>query len=278
MKTTLQKFHIHSSVSMVLLMFLALLGACKKNQAPVIVGITLDQNETSAGKIYTFVVEAYDEDDDVLQYTWTASGGQFVSPTDEKEVDWESPISGGGQSYAIQVTVSDGELSVSSQYDILLTEAIFGSISGNVYYSKCLIPIPNVTIKIADKEAITNSEGYFTIEKVLAGKDSIGAFKEDFSPIKLAVNIPPNAGLMTNIEMISIVHSTKLFGKIVDQNGDALAGAQAVILNPDGSESKLVASTDGSGIYRIPYVPHGNRIIVVRKAIINDNKFQEIRG
>ncbi len=49
------------------------------------------------------------------------------------------------------------------------------------------------------------------------------------------------------------------------------------MINPNGIESRLKAFTDDNGQFRILYVPHGEREVIVRKAINEDYKYIELR-
>ncbi len=256
---------------------LLIILACEKNHAPIISSISHEPAATSAGTIYTLEVEASDEDGDVLQYLWTANGGEFLSPTNTTEVLWRSPVSGEGESFSIKVNVSDGEFEAIKELLMELTEPVLGSITGYVYFANCKIPIPDVTVRVADKESITDINGQYSISDLVSGKDTLKASKKDFSPKESLVSIPPNAILNYNIEMISITHSTKAFGVISDQDGQAIRNAQVLILNPNRSESNLAAYTDANGLYRILYIPHGIRTMVVRKASSDDYKYTEIK-
>lgn len=262
---------------LVLISFHTLFVACEKNHPPTITRITFDPTTTSAGTIYSITVEASDEDGDVLQYGWTANGGEFLSPTNTTEVLWRSPVSGEGESFSIIVNVTDGEFDITQELLMELTEAILGGVTGFVYFANCEVPIAGATVRIADKEAITDIKGQYLISDLVSGKDTLRANKQDFSPKESLVTIPPNSVLNYNVEMISVSHSTKAFGVISDQDGQAIANAQIIVLNPNDSESNLKALTDNNGLYRIQYIPHGIRWVVIRKPSSDDFKYTELR-
>ena len=262
---------------LILIGFPLILMACEKNHAPIITNILQEPKAKSAGTIFMLKVEASDEDGDALQFLWTADAGEFLSLTNSKEVRWRSPVSGQGESYTIFVTVSDGEFEAVKEHQITLTEPIFGNITGYVYFTNCKIPIPEVLIKISYKESVTDNKGQYSILDLVSGQDTLKAIKDDYSPRELKVSIPPNAALNFNVEMTSVSHSTKAFGVITDQEGKLLSNAQILILNPDGSESNLSANTDENGLYRILYIPHGSRNIVIRKSSNDDYKYTEVR-
>ncbi len=257
----------------VLIALSTLFVACEKNHAPIITGISYDPASTSAGTIYTLKAEASDEDGDVLQYIWTASGGVFLSETDNSEVQWRSPASGEGESFSIFVSVTDGEFETTKELMIALTEPVLGGITGTVCFSNCKIPIEGVRINIADKETITDDNGDYSISDLISRKDTLAASKEEFGPKESLVSIPPNGILHYDIEMTSITLSTKAFGIITDQDGGAIRNAEIIVLNPNGTESKLKDYTDENGQYRILYVPHGEHKVVIRKTINEDYKY-----
>lgn len=256
---------------------LFILLACEKNHTPIISTVSQDPATTSAGTTYSFGVKASDEDGDVMQYLWAADQGEFLSPTNKREVRWRSPTTGQGESFTIIVTVSDGELETIKEHTIRLTDPIFGSISGYVYFTNSKIQISGVLVKIADKESFTDISGHYSIVDLVSGQDTLKTGKKDFSPKELMVSIPPNTDLKFNVEMTSVTNSTKAFGVITDQEGKPLANAQIVILNPDGSESKLSATTDENGLYRILYIPHGSRSIIIRKSSNDDFRYTDIK-
>ena len=270
------KNRIMTNRSAFFILGLIMLCACQKNHSPIIIGISLEQELTSAGKTHTFKVEAFDEDEDVLEYIWSAEGGDFISPKNADEVQWKSPADSENQVFSIQVTVSDEEFQVTEIYDIQLTEAILGGIMGFAKYAYCQIPIPDVLIKIADQETYTDSYGQYHLTGLIAGVDTMRVSKEDYGTQITPITIPANEVTRRNIELISIIHTTKVFGQVADQNGNLISGAEVVFLNRDRSESRLKAVTDDQGIYRIPYVPHGGMTIIVRKPISNDFRFYAI--
>lgn len=254
---------------------LLLLVGCQKNHPPVITSISLEQELTSAGKIHTFKVEAFDEDEDILEYLWSAEGGEFVSAINEEEVQWKSPADGEDQVFSIQVTVSDEEFQATEVYDIQLTEAILGGITGFAYYAYCQIPISDALVKIGDQEVYTNSYGKYHLIGLVAGIDTMRVSKDDFASQTIPITIPANSVITRNIELISIIHTCKVYGQIADQNRNLISGAEVVFLNPDRTESRLQAFTGDDGIYRIPYVPHGGQTILVKKPISNDFRYAE---
>lgn len=267
-----------SAISILLLtvFFIFPFVACDRNHAPIISQITHEPATLSAGTVFTLKVVSTDEDGDILQYSWTCSGGEFLSSTNTSEVMWKSPVSGEGESFTIIATVSDGEYEETKEVIIELTEAVLGSITGYVYYKGCKVPVDNVIIRIGDKETISDADGKYSLSEIVSGKDTLTTSKQDFSNSKTVVSIPANSVLNRNIELISIIHSSKAFGIISDQDGEIVINAQVTMLNPDGSQSNLTDRSNDSGIFRIQYVPHGSRTLVVSKSANEEFKYPDI--
>jgi len=242
-----------------------ILAGCEKNHPPLIQGISYTPEKFSAGTIYTITSETYDEDGDSLIYTWSANGGEFISEINLPEVEWKSPVTGSGQDYKISLAVSDGEYSAGQDLTISLTDPVFGSVKGYVYFAKCEVPVGGVTVKTGGRETVTDEDGYYIIEDALSGADTIKATKEDFGPVIKPVNIPGNSVLHLDMEMISVVHSTKASGTITDQDGDPLEYVEVLVLNPNDTESRLQSISDENGVYRIQYIPHGKRKVILRR-------------
>lgn len=78
-----------------------------KNHAPVITAFTANPTNTSAaGQVIIFGIDAVDQDNDVLSYSWSATGGT-LSTTTGRLVSWTPPSSAG--TYTVQVSLSDGK-------------------------------------------------------------------------------------------------------------------------------------------------------------------------
>ena len=185
-------------------------------------------------------------------------------------------MSGEGESFTISLEISDGEFSTSEDLNLVLGEALLGGIMGVARYAKCQVPIPGVMVSVFGNETQTDENGEYRLEDVTAGKDTIRATKEDFGPVVNVIDIPVNSVVRKDFAMTSIPLSTKVFGTITDQDGKVLTNAEVVVLNPNGSESNLTARTDEHGIYRIQYIPHGEREIIIRKEKNDQFKYSEI--
>jgi len=250
--------------------------SCDRNHSPVISNLISNPPTTSAGTLFTLTVIASDEDGDVLNYLWTAGEGSFTTSTNTKEVKWKSPATGAGKTFTITVVVSDGKIEITREIQILLGEPELGSLAGQVNFTNFKIPISAVTVKVGDKTSTTDENGHFSISGIPAVDDSLIAAKQDFTTYKSAVKIIANDTLKVTIEMTSINFTTKAYGIISDQDGAPQEFAHVLILNPDGSESKLKTTTNAAGYYRLWYIPRGVRTIIVRKASNDDVGYVEL--
>jgi len=256
--------------------FIVLFVSCGKNHSPVITSFKMNPITGSAGTVFLFEADASDEDGDTLSFQWTSNGGEFLSAIDTTFIKWKSPIDGSGNTFTIKVLVSDGEFEVTQEESIALTDPLFGGVSGYVYFSGCLVPVDGAKVSISGMETITDELGHYFLSGLLSGADSIKVSKAEFGPIRLAITIPSYDVLDINIEMTSVNHTTKAFGKIVDQDGKILKNISVIMLNPDGTDSNIKDVSDEEGVYRIGYVPHGRRTLVVRRSSTSEFRFVEI--
>ncbi|TSA33549.1 MAG: hypothetical protein D4R64_14040 [Porphyromonadaceae bacterium] len=260
----------------VLIIALMILG-CERNHKPVISDITCSPEIRNAGTVFTLKAFASDEDGDLLHYLWKADEGSFTTTTNTKEVKWKSPVTGAGKTYTLTVVVSDDENEVTRELQILLEEPELGNLQGHVYFTNFHIPISEVTVTAGNKTATTDQDGYFSILSIPAGEYTLTATKQDFGSFNSSIEIIPNAMITVTAEITSVNYTTKLSGIISDQNGQPLEYAQVVVLNPDGSESKLKSTASATGFYKLWYIPHGKRTLVVRRVSVDDFYFVELK-
>lgn len=77
----------------------------EKNQSPTITSYTANPtNTTTPSQAITFSLDVVDPDNDILKYTWTATGGTLNTNTG-RSVLWTPPASAG--TYVVQVSISD---------------------------------------------------------------------------------------------------------------------------------------------------------------------------
>ncbi len=250
-----------------------LLGGCVRNHPPLISSLSCNPATRSAGTTFTLEVAAGDEDGDPLVYQWSATDGTFLDTMNLKKVRWKSPVSGSGITYTLTVTVSDGKNEVAEDYKILLGEPQFGSVSGTVSFTNFKIPIPEATVTIGDQSDLTDSKGFFFISGIPVDNYTLLATKPDYSTQTANIRIAANDTLGVSLEITSVNNTTKLSGMLSDPVGKPVEYAKIVVLNPDGTESKLKSTTDANGYYRLWYIPHGERTIRVSNASTEDYSY-----
>lgn len=256
-------------------LFLLILG-CKKNQAPVINSLEYEPESKKAGTVFTLKVTASDKDGDILTYNWTALEGTFLTDSKIKEVQWKSPLGGSGKTITISVIVSDGENEVSHEIKILLEDPDLGSVNGHIYYTNFKIPVMGAAVTIGDKTTSTDTLGYFALTSVPAAECTLRVSKPEFTTSESTIHIPANGTLIVNAEITSVNYTTKLSGLVYDPGGHTVGSARLAVLNPDGTESKLITTTNSAGFYRLWYIPFGERIIVVTKPETNNTRFIDL--
>ena len=260
------------------ILFLAILWtACERNHEPVISGLTCEPATRSAGTLFTLVANAADEDGDSLSFLWSANGGEFADPLNGKQVRWKSPVAGAGNTFTLKITVSDAEATVSKELQILLGQPELGSVQGQVRYTNFNIPVENTIIALGEFTATTSDDGRFFIPGIPAGDYHMTATRPDFTVFEKDIKITGNDTLGVMPEITSVLHTTKLTGNVTAPDGSPIEGAVAVILNPDGTESKLKAATNSEGFYRLWYIPFGDRTIQVKKTATEDNWYAPLK-
>ncbi len=248
-----------------ILLLCLIAASCERNHKPVIAELNCLTDSRSAGTIFTLRVLASDVDGDIITYYWKADEGTFTTLINDREVSWKSPVNGAGKIFDITVFVSDGKNQVSRTFQIQLGEPDLGSLSGQANFTNFKIPIPSVNITIGGKTATTDVNGKFFVAGIPAIEDTLFAAKQDYSTAKSVITILANDTIGVTIELTSVNLSTKLSGVVTDQDGLLLDNTKVAILNPDGSLSKLITTTDEAGFYRLWYIPFGDRTISVAK-------------
>ena len=90
------------------------------NNPPIIASITATPSDPDQGDTSQLVVIAVDPEEQELSYSWTTTGGVFITPTTSDTVFWQAPDSYG--SFISTVDVSDGQNTVSKNITITVTE------------------------------------------------------------------------------------------------------------------------------------------------------------
>jgi uncharacterized protein (TIGR02145 family) len=129
---------------------------------------------------------------------------------------------------------------------------------------------------VEGKSTETDTAGYFEIQDIPAGKWTLQASKDHFSLVSQSVNIIQNVTAKISIPMVSVILTSKITGIVKGQDSLPIAGARIIMLNPDGKESGIMATSDESGSYRLWYVPFGRRRIVVNRNQTAEFGFDEV--
>jgi uncharacterized protein (TIGR02145 family) len=255
---------------------LLLFSACARNHAPVISSIECKPETRSAGTLFTLKVNAADEDGDPLTYQWSAAEGTFTTETGLKEVQWRSPVNGAGKTIVVTVQVSDAEEGATKDFPVTLGEPDLGCAAGMVNFTNFNLPIAEVTVTIGDRSGKTDENGYSFLDGIAVGNYVMTAGKADYTTFTQAIKVLSNDTLFLPFTLNSIKYSTKASGIITDQDGQPVEGASVMVLNTDGTESKLKAVTSATGFYRLWYIPHGNRTLVVWKEPTDDYSWADL--
>lgn len=131
----------------------------------------------------------------------------------------------------------------------------FATVSGYVFYYGIAIPVSNVRVKVNEGISFSGADGYYEIPEVRKGIYTLRADKEEFEPYNVELEFTEdlvfhNVNLVSN-ELTSTV-SGYLYG---DYSGEPRIGYKVIFLNPNGTESRLFATSDSLGYYEIKLVP-----------------------
>ncbi len=250
---------------------------CKKSTIPVISDLTCFPESRSAGTVFTLKVVASDQDEEVLTYQWKSLSGSFLTSIDKSEIKWHSPVDGVGKTHTLSVIVSDGKDEAMKDFQILLGEPKYGEVAGYVYFTNIKLPITGALVSVDSVTSITDERGYFSMGKVVYGDYNLMVTKQDFNTVSTEIKVNSPDTLKVNVEIFSVINSTKLSGIVSDQEGVPLQNVNITVLNSDGTQSNLKTSTNSSGFYRLWYVPFGVRTIIAEKSATDDSKFVSLR-
>ena len=117
------------------------------NKPPVILSLTASQYIVDPMESIVITVDATDEQSEALSYSWQATLGSILPPTDSPQVSWKAPSNGGN--VTISCTVSDGETSVSRSLNI--TVRAYEAPNVNILYppnNACYVAGDTVHIKV----------------------------------------------------------------------------------------------------------------------------------
>ncbi|MFC2122053.1 fibrobacter succinogenes major paralogous domain-containing protein, partial [Bacteroidota bacterium] len=104
---------------------LLFLMSCEKNQAPQVINIQSLTDIVVGGSEVIIEVDANDTDEDVITYSWSADGGEFISSIDSTLVIWKAPLSITDASFDITVEIADGEFTVTETLVVTVEGAKF---------------------------------------------------------------------------------------------------------------------------------------------------------
>ena len=141
-----------------------------------------------------------------------------------------------------------------------------GDVEGIVFFKGTNIPVAGVKVDVDGITAISSEEGSYRIEGIATGKQTLTAEKQGFLPFSTEITIQEGA-ITVLIPIISPAFTSVVRGVITgDFTGNPQPGLTVVMLNPDGSESGIMGTTDEEGNYQLQDVPFGDRILVVKSS------------
>ncbi|MBE0678715.1 MAG: hypothetical protein IH592_08115 [Bacteroidales bacterium] len=139
-----------------------------------------------------------------------------------------------------------------------------GDIEGSVYFMGTIIAVADVTVQVAGITTHSSEEGYYRLEGIPTGSQTLTAEKTGFVPFSTEVSVQ-EGGITVLIPMLSPAFASLVHGVIKGNfSGDPKPGLMVVMLNPDGSDSDIRGVTDAEGNYQLQHVPFGDRTIEVR--------------
>ncbi len=238
--------------------------SCESNYPPKIYNKEFARLPGLNSTSFIVRVDARDANQDELTYLWEAAEGEFIEKIDKNESTWKGPLDMKDKDYKIFITISDGKDFLRDSILITIAAPTFGRLSGFTYYRDTEIPLPEAVVSIWGKSDTSNIKGEFLIDGIMSGRHELTGSKEDFA--SNTTDIVMSEGFNEeDVFLTSSLHTTKLYGHLLgNQTGEAKPYLDIVILNPDLSESDLTTTSDGTGYYELPYVPHGFRRIKVK--------------
>ncbi|MCK5821940.1 MAG: hypothetical protein KAH17_08635 [Bacteroidales bacterium] len=268
------KSPIQNARDIPLIILLLVMGflSCKKqevepiNNPPEILELSYSPEAGVGGTIFTLSANVVDTDGDEISYFWNAKIGEFIGEPARAQVEWKSPELTTSEMLLIELTASDGELDVTDRIYIMVNKPETGWLSGIVHYKFTTVPIEGVIISVGDISTSTNGEGEFYIEKIPVGSYTITAVKEGFDMTSVEVEILYLELTEEKISLSTSKYSTTLEGIVIgNQTSNHKEGLKILMLNPDGSDSELLSTSDAEGYYSLESIPQGLRRIIVRK-------------
>lgn len=135
---------------------------------------------------------------------------------------------------------------------------------GKVYFAGTTVPVINMAVAVDCFSDTTNERGYYRIDNIPIGSYKLVSFKKDFAPFQSDISISTIATEL-NIETSSELFTSAVSGEVVgDKTLEPKAEVRIIILNPNGTESKLQATSDENGKYEINNIPQGDRTLILK--------------
>ncbi|MFC2138520.1 FISUMP domain-containing protein, partial [Bacteroidota bacterium] len=144
--------------------------------------------------------------------------------------------------------------------EVTIRFADTATVKGYIYYAGTTIPVSGVTITLEDKSATSGSLGFYEINSISIGNQTILATKDGYDSFNQSINLQ-TGGMTYNIEMTSASYTYNVFGYIKNEQNIGLSNIKVVMINPDGEYSDLQTTSDALGYFQIPTVPQGSREI-----------------
>lgn len=96
------------------------------NEAPVLQASSIDTMRVGRGGEVRLSVQASDEDDDPLKYTWRSMGAGSFSDSTERKTSWYAPlqISGSSEYFVLSVTISDWQPDTEDVMEAFVVEVV----------------------------------------------------------------------------------------------------------------------------------------------------------
>jgi len=137
-----------------------------------------------------------------------------------------------------------------------------GSVRGTVKDSENL-PVQGATVVVSttNLKTFTDPHGYYEISNVPAGKWTITASKNGYTPESKAVNVETGQTVTVDFKLASATSTGTVQGTVRDNNAQPIQDATVAV---QGTE--LQTTTDSYGQYQITNVPAGQRTLIASKS------------
>ena len=136
-----------------------------------------------------------------------------------------------------------------------------GSVRGTVKDSENQ-PVQGATVVVntTNLKTFTDPHGYYEISNVPAGKWTITASKDGYTPESTAVNVETGQTVIVDFTLTPVTSTGTVRGTVTDNNAQPIQDATVAV---QGTE--LQTTTDSYGQYQITNVPAGQRTLIASK-------------